>query len=241
MKKMTILTLALLLTLSGAQAVENKGFVSVESKVSKEYQPNVASVKFYIEDTGKDLKKATDENKQKAKVALDAVKKILNTKQGDMIRTSSFNVSSQYSYKNNKKTFENYSITNGFEVVLKDIKKLSNVIDAGLKAGATRVDGLNFTLDNTKAACDELIIDAVKDSKLRAQKVARALDTMIIGTKNVQANCSSNGGYYPQFRMTNSAKMLGSSADYAESTSIPTEAGTIKLEAFARGEYFVGQ
>ncbi len=239
MKK--ILSLLLLMGLLGtpfALAADERPYVSVNTKAEEEFAPNVANVRFYIETQDKDLKVATDKNKEQTQKALEAVKKLLDTKAGDMVQTVNFSAYPEYSYKNNTKTFLHYSVSNGFQVRLKNTDNLGKVISEGLKNGATRVGDLNFSLDNTQNACNELIKKAVASSKTRAQQTAVAAGSSVLGIKSINASCSGDNSYYPQFRMTNSAKLSSGAMDAAES-SVPTELGTIKMYANVNANYFV--
>lgn len=245
MKK--LLTAAAIVGIIGAMTVScayaadsDKGYVSVNAKASKEFAPNIARVKFYIETSDKDLSKATQKNKEETKRALDAVKKVLDTAKGDTIQTVNFNVNPEYSYKNNTRTFVQYNITNGFEVKLTDTEKLGSVIAQGLQNGATRVDDLNFSLDNTESACNSLIAQAVGLAKVRANEAAKAAGSYTTGIKALTTSCSGDAGLYPQVRMMNSAKYAsGAMTEAVADSAVPTEMGTIKMYATVNAQYFI--
>ena len=121
MKK--FLSLLAILAVFGANSYATeieKGTIVVNSKSQKEFTPNVAKIKFYIETQDKNLQIATDKNKQDSNHALEVIKKELDTTKGDTIQTINFNASPQYSYKNGTRTFLHYKVTNGFEVTLKN-------------------------------------------------------------------------------------------------------------------------
>ena len=223
-----------------AADVQEKPYIVVSGKAAQDFAPNIANIKFYIETNDKDLNVATQQNKEQTEKALQAVKKQLDTSKGDSIKTINFSANPEYRYKNGKREFVQYSVSNGFQVTLKNTDKLGTVISEGLKNGATRVDDLNFSLDNTEGACNELIKQAVGVSKTRADVTAKAAGSYVTGVKMIQASCSGDNVFYPQVRMLNSAKYAsGSAQDAAVESSVPTEMGTIKMYANINAQYFV--
>ena len=246
MKK--ILLAATVLTVMGALAagsvfaadVEEKPYVNVSTKAAQEFAPNVANIKFYIETNDKDLNVATQKNKELSQKALEAVKKQLDSAKGDSVKTINFSASPEYKYKDGKRIFVQYNVSNGFQVTLKNTDKLGDVIAQGLQNGATRVDDLNFSLDNTDGACNSLIKEAAALSRTRAGELAKAAGSYVLGIKSINASCSGDSVMYPQARMLNSAKFASASADSAAmESSIPTELGTIKMYANVNANYFV--
>ena len=220
-------------------AEEERGYVSVTARAEQEFAPNIANFKFYIETSDKDLNIATEKNKQETQKALEAVKKELDSAKGDSIKTINFSANPEYRYKNGKREFIQYNVTNGFQVTLKNTDKLGKVISKGLQNGATRVGDLNFSLDNTQNACNELIKEAVGLSKSRANETAKAAGSYVTGIKSINASCSGDNSYYPQVRLMNSAKFASASADAEAESAIPTELGTIKMFATVNANYFV--
>ena len=242
MKKFLIAMLAMGVVLSTTcvfAVEEERGYVSVSAKAEQEFVPNVANFKFYIETSDKDLNIATEKNKQETQKALEAVKKELDTTKGDSIKTINFSANPEYRYKNGKREFVQYNVTNGFQVTLKNTDNLGKIISKGLQNGATRADDLNFSLDNTQNACNNLIKEAVGLSKTRANETAKAAGSYVTGIKSINASCSGDSTYYPQARLMNSAKYASGSADTAAESSIPTELGTIKMFATVNANYFV--
>ena len=219
---------------------EEKAYVSVSTKAAQEFAPNVANIKFYIETSDKDLNIATQKNKEQTAKALEAVKKQLDSAKGDSVKTINFSANPEYNYKNGKRTFIQYRVSNGFQVTLKNTDKLGDVIAQGLQNGATRVNDLNFSLDNTDSACNSLIKEATALSRTRAGELAKAAGSYVLGIKSINASCSGDSVMYPQARMLNSAKFSSASADSAAMESVvPTELGTIKMYANVNANYFV--
>jgi uncharacterized protein len=67
-----------------------------------------------------------------------------------------------------------YQLTNTVEVTVRALARVGAVIDAGLAAGATSLDGLDFRLADPTAAESEARQAAVVDARRRAETLAAA-------------------------------------------------------------------
>ena len=85
-----------------------------------------------------------------------------------------------------------FSATNMLIVTTPQLDIASDIIDSAVSAGATRVDGVHFTLspDRHLEIRNELLADAVLDAKKKAEIALEPLDHRIIGVKSV--NLSGN-------------------------------------------------
>jgi uncharacterized protein len=60
-------------------------------------------------------------------------------------------------------------------VKVRDIKKAGTVIDAGIKAGANNIYGLNFNIDDPSKLESEARVKAIANARARAEELAKAL------------------------------------------------------------------
>lgn len=72
-----------------------------------------------------------------------------------------------------------YQLTNTVEVTVRDLSSAGQVIDAGLAAGASSLDGLEFRLDDQAPAEDAARRAAVEDARRRATTLAAAADVRL--------------------------------------------------------------
>lgn len=72
-----------------------------------------------------------------------------------------------------------YQLTNTVEVTVRDLQSAGKVIDAGLAAGASSLDGLEFRLDDQAPAEDAARRAAVEDARRRATTLATAADVRL--------------------------------------------------------------
>ena len=67
-----------------------------------------------------------------------------------------------------------YQVSNTVEIIVRDLASAGELIDAGLRAGASSLDGLEFRLDDTSSAEDAARKAAMDDARRRAAVLAEA-------------------------------------------------------------------
>lgn len=235
MKKILLLVMAFLIS-GAAFALDTKnstgnGFITVNASATDKVVPNIASVVFYVETQNKNQTIAVDENKKIALKVIETIKKNINEKT-DTVKTLNYSVSPSYIYSGSKKTFDKYVALNTIQVETRNPKNISYLIDETIKAGATRVSGLNYTLDYEKFDYSELINNAVKSAKNRADATASALGVKIVGIKNVTTSCSADQAARYLYMNAKSSGADSSSSSY-------TEEGLVKVEANVNIEFWI--
>lgn len=222
------------------QNTNEKGQISVNTTANTEIAPDVVEITFAVQtyDT-KSMQNATLENKKVSNKVLSELKAMINTSNGDFIKTSDFNASPVYTYVNSKKTFDKYEVSNRVIVHTKSIDKVGAMIDKAINSGATNVSNLSFSVSNYESHCNDLIAEATKKAKSRAEVVANALSTNILGINSISTSCSANDYHHPRLYMAKN--MLADVA--AESTALggTTEIsnGVIKVNANVNASFFV--
>lgn len=137
------------------------------------------------------------------------------------IQTSGLSLNPQYVYvENQAPRLSGYQASNTVTVVVRDLGKLGQAVDATVNAGATNVGGISFGLQDASAAEDAARLEAAKALQARAELYARAM-----GYRVARLVTFSEGGGYsapPPMPVYAMARM-----DKAEST--PVEAGELKV------------
>ena len=112
------------------------------------------------------------------------------------IETSSYNIYPDYSYEDNKQVLRGYKTVNILKIKTKDFSKVGKIVDAGINAGATNIQSINFELSQDKQ--NEIKIDAIakasEDAKLKAAATAKGLGAKLGKVKSVAID---NYNYYP--------------------------------------------
>ncbi len=237
MKKFLITGL-ILLAVSGcvlASETIEKGYIAVSAEEVKEISPNVAKLSFGIETSAQDAQTAADLNVASSKKAIEAVKALIDTANGDTIATTTYIVNPRYTYKDGKQKLTGYYASNVLKVTVKDTKKVGQIISTALANGANSVNNVQFTLDETGYDCNELISAAVKSAKDRANMVASSLNTSVTGVKSLTVGCSTSQNGFTNYRLF--AK--NAVADGAENASVPIETGKAKIRAYVDAHFYI--
>lgn len=219
---------------------KERGKISVNTQANTEIAPDVAEISFTVKTSDlKSMQKATLENKDISDKVLSLLKSMINTENGDYIKTSDFSAQPVYSYQNSKKVFEKYEVSNRVIVHTKSIDKVGLMIDKSIQSGATNVDNLSFSLSNYENQCNNLITIATKKAKTRAEVIASALGTSIDGISSITTSCSTNNYNPPRFYMAKN--MIADTASEISSASGATTIsnGVVKVSANVNASFFV--
>ncbi len=215
---------------------EMESTVSVDTRISKSFSPDTVKIRFYVENSGQNINDIKQKNDKIVNDATTKLKSKLNA--NETITTISYNINNIYSYKDKVRIFQKYEVKNGFEVKLKDLNKVSEIIKIATDAGVNRVDNLDFYLENNEKNCNDLLIQATKNAKARAEVVAAAAGSSILKVKSINPYCSANSS---SPRVYYNKMMLSSSDAMGESASAPQviEAGSINLSASVNMTYYL--
>ena len=211
--------------------------ISVSAEAQGEYDPDTAKVKFYVENSGTNLADIKAKNDKTVNAAINEIKKKLNA--NETVKTIAFRVNSIYNYKDKVRIFQKYQVTNGFEVKLKDVNKVAEIIQIAMDNGVKRVDNINFYIENSEKPCNELMAEATKIARNRAINVASAAGTSISKVKNINPYCSLNSNFV-QRRVYANAMLTKSSSDSAMEEAVEAiEPGTINAHATINMTYYL--
>ncbi len=108
------------------------------------------------------------------------------------IATANVSLSPVYDYPtNHAPRIRGYQLQNTVTVTVRNLDKLSDVLDDGVLAGATSVDGISFDVADRAAAEAKAREAAVKDAKAKADTLANGLGVRISGVANVSEQVST--------------------------------------------------
>lgn len=137
------------------------------------------------------------------------------------IQTSGLNVSPQYVYQENlPPKLTGYQVTNQVTILVRDLSKLGQAVDAAVDSGANTVGGISFGLEDSDKAESAARLEAVKALQAKANLYAQAMGYRVARLVTL----SEGGGYAPAPPMP---MMAFAARDKAEST--PIQAGELKV------------
>ena len=244
MKKFVLSGLIIAALAGGAMATApvngiEKGFITVSTSANSEIVPDIAEISIAIKTfDNKSMQKATLQNKEISDKVITNLKSLINTSNGDYIKTADFNASPIYIYNGNKKSLDKYQVSNSVIVHTKNIDKVGLMIDKSIELGATNINSLNFSVSSYEKQCNDLITIASNRAKERANAALKTIPTSIAGVKTMDVSCSANNNFRSPVRMLKSNLALGATAeDATPQTTI--EQGVVKIYANVNASFYV--
>ncbi|MFC7167035.1 SIMPL domain-containing protein [Halospeciosus flavus] len=171
--------------------------VSATGQISAE--PDQAIVRVAVVET------ATDPNAARTQLAenVSAMREALREMGigDDQVQTAHFDISQDYRQQPDQPT--RYRAIHAFEVTLNDTSRVGAVIDTAVENGATRVDGVQFTLSDAKRQQlhDEALAAAMDRADGRASALAGEANLSITGVSAVQSADASVRPYRAETAM----------------------------------------
>lgn len=192
--------------------------------------PDVAAISFSIVTEATTSKKAQDDNSAKSQRVVDFLKN--QGIEDKDVKTTGYNVYPQYSYPrplpmplgaegqsypeyyDNNPKITGYQVNQSFEVKIRDLEKVSAILDGLVAQGANQVNNLGFQIDDLEKIKDQARVKAIEDAKVKAHNLGRQLGIRLGKIVNYQ-----EGGYYPPVYYAAEAKLDGRGG--GEGPSVP--------------------
>ena len=222
-----------------------RGFISVSYTAQKEVSPDTVEISVAVKTYDKSsLTNAVSKNKEISDKIYNYLKSVINTTNGDYVRTSNYSANPSYNYVSGKRLFEKYEVSNNVIVHTKKLDKVSQMIDKSLALGATNVDSLNFSLSQKDQYCADLLANATKNAKQRAELVASSANTSVTGIKNISTSCSLNNARPSRYMYANakmaSSMMMDNAVEETEAGGVGNiESGLITVYSNVSADFYV--
>ncbi|MCD6441978.1 SIMPL domain-containing protein [bacterium] len=188
-------------------------------------KPDTAEINLGVEKEAKTVAKAQEEINEINNKLIDDLKK-LGVESKD-IKTTQYRINPRYEYErqSGKRNLVGYQAVVNILVKTKDFEKLNQIIDSATAAGANRLNGLSFVIEDKDAVAAEARDKAINKAKDKAKAIAKASGMSLGRIINVSV---SDSGYYPAPRAYEMDMMKGMVAEeMAEATQV--EAGETKI------------
>ena len=184
-------------------------------------QPDVADVRLGVTLSRGDVGELRDEA---ARIMADVVASVgANGVPKSDIQTRLLNLQPRYAYHDNEPPQPaGFELSNVVEVTIRDLARLTNVIDGALRAGATSMDGLSFRLADPEPVEREARKRAVSEARSRADVLAEAAGVSIAEVLSVV----EDGAWAPPRPFPKAERMM-----MAADAATPVESGSVDVTA----------
>lgn len=138
------------------------------------------------------------------------------------VRTSMLSVHPRYDYRDGAPpALTGYELSNVVEVTIRDLARLTDIVDGTLRAGATSMDGLSFRVADPGPAEREARLAAMTEARARADVLAEAAGLSILGVADIVEGPATS----PPMPRMKAERMMLAAADVAT----PVEAGSTEV------------
>lgn len=202
-----IIAVAVILTACSTEIImppqgDQPNTLTVQGESQFEVAPDLAKIQFAIETRSTTAQDAQLRNRE----IQDEIKKALNRVgvSSSDVETTNYNVQRWYEwdYKENKQIDKGYIVSNNFVVKTTDLQKVGDILDAGIQAGANRVDSISFELseDKQRQVKQEALRKAATNARDKAVALAEGSGVRLGAVKSISENSYvvmpyARGGY----------------------------------------------
>ena len=198
MKKFTSVLAAALLVFSVAgtnlAAAAEPNTIAVSGMAEQEVAPDMAYIDVGINVRADDAETART---QEAQIASQIRRALLGLAITDNdLQNTSYYLYQEYKVdRNGVRTADKYVLDSSIKVTVKDLDKLSQVIDNVVEAGATNISNITYALSTQNIIQRQLLATAVENARDKAAVVANAGSRTLGNMLSADIN-SFDGGYY---------------------------------------------
>lgn len=164
--------------------------LSVIGEATVRAEPDVAYLTTGVQTRGQTAHQAQEENTRRMNEVLAALKR-LGVKEPDL-RTTGFSLSPQYG--RTPEQIEGYVAANSVTVTVQDVKRVGEVLDAAVSAGANQAGSIQFSIKDETSLRRQALDQAVKAARVRADAIAGAAGMRIT---SIQALTDVSSGAVP--------------------------------------------
>ncbi|RUO73381.1 SIMPL domain-containing protein [Idiomarina ramblicola] len=179
-----LVSLAFLTALFATVTQANERTLSTSGTGSVSAVPDQMTLTFWIEERGNKL------SSQKTLVdeTTNRLIKDLNNKGVDDkdIRSYQLQIYPRYEQNDDGKTEQNgFVVQREVQVTLLEPENYDSIIDLALARGVTRVGQINFEISDQQGLYEQALINAYKQARAKAQRLATSAGLELIGTLNI--------------------------------------------------------
>lgn len=146
----------------------------------------------------------------------------------EAMQTRSVDLQAEYDYADGKQSLRGYLASNVLEVRVADIERVSEVIDAAVAAGVSRVAGLRFDLKKRDDLEREALTRAVQDALKRAAAIAAGAGRTVGAIVRIE---DGRVPASPEPRPMMASRMAMAEAAAAAPPPTPVQAGELEVSA----------
>jgi len=166
-------------------------FVQAVGQGSVSVQPDRAKIDFSVVTTATTAQNAAAQNATQVSALIAALQTLLGSTGN--IQTIGYSLSPNYNYPPGANpVLTGYTASNTIEVSASDLSMVGTIIDTGVRAGATNVQSLQFTLQNPDPVLQQALKLATTQAKAHADAMASGVGMHSGAVRSIRENVSTS-------------------------------------------------
>lgn len=190
MKKVFLILILLIVSISQAQEVKPIPQISVSGEGKVKVVPDQAFISVTVETKGNNATSVKKQNDETIEKVIQFIKKIKLPKED--VQTKRISLNPQYDYEKKK---HNYNATQTLEILLKDLAQYDALMEGLVDAGINRINTVEFKTSQLTQYQSEARKLAMKEAKQKAEDYVSVLAQKIGKALTISDNSQA---YYPQ-------------------------------------------
>ena len=190
MKKVFLILILLIVSISQAQEVKPIPQISVSGEGKVKVVPDQAFISVTVETKGNNATSVKKQNDETIEKVIQFIKKIKLPKED--VQTKRISLNPQYDYEKKK---HNYNATQTLEILLKDLAQYDALMEGLVDVGINRINTVEFKTSQLTQYQSEARKLAMKEAKQKAEDYVSVLAQKIGKALTISDNSQA---YYPQ-------------------------------------------
>jgi hypothetical protein len=191
--------------------------------------PDVAKIQLGYSIEKKTVADAQKDNTAKMNAIIDKLKKDFKIDPKD-IQTVNYYISPQYDWFNGKQSLRGYLVSQDLSVKVRDMDKVSQILDAAGSIGLNQIGNLSFEIDNPEKLKQQAREKALAQAKEKAEVLSNVVGVKL-GKIISFSESSTDGQPIPIYSLNKMAEGVGGGV------TPPVEAGSNEITVFATVQY----
>ena len=200
---------------ASAQSLSIPGTITVVGEGKVNIEPDIARINIGVEVFNDSVAAASAENTALIETIIGALKE-QGVAEKD-IQTSGFNIyAERYGPSGPLSDDEiNYRVNNTVLVVIRDLDRVADVLDAAIAAGANNINGVNFQVEDPSSVESDARISAVEDARAKAEELAALTGVSVGKVVSISEVIGGGGGGFYQSNFEQATNDVGGGGGFA--------------------------
>lgn len=157
---------------------ESDNTITVSDKGEIYAKPDLAIIDLSVVTEAETVAEAMTQNTGKMDAIVVAIKN--QGVSADDLKTTIFNIYPRYEYGNDKRALMGYEVHQTLQVKVRELQKISQIVQQATDAGVNQVGNLQFTVDNQDDLKKQARQEAIKKAKIKAAELAKQLGVKLV-------------------------------------------------------------